>query len=70
MMNIVLDQRPSAELTDGEIVAHLFQALRAQSIKTAEQVQAACKRMFPDLPAERASQCLKQLAHAIDPARA
>lgn len=64
-MNIVIDRRPSAELTNTEVVAYLFQELRARQYRTAKQVRSAMERMFPDLPPERQSACLGQLARAL-----
>ena len=65
-MNVVHDTRPSAELSDTEVVAYLFQAIRARSLRTAAQVQQECQRLFPDLPEERQRQCYGQLAQALE----
>lgn len=64
-MNVVLDTRPSCELSDSEIVAHLFREVRGRQFKTARQVQDMCKRMFPDLGPDRTRDCLVQLANAL-----
>ena len=65
-MHVVVDRRPSTELSDMEIVAYLFQALRAQGMRTAKQVQAECQRLFPDLSDERQQACLGLLAQKLD----
>ena len=65
-MNTVFDNRPSSELSDLEIVAYLFQSLRAQDMKTAGQVQDECKRLFPDLEVERMKDCMVMLAEKLD----
>ena len=64
-MNIVLDCRPAAELSNPEIVAHLFRELRARQYRTAQQVKASLNRLFPDLPPARAAQVLCELAQAL-----
>lgn len=64
-MNIVIDRRPSAELTNTEVVAYLFQELRARQCRTARQVRSAMERMFPDLSTDRQAECLRQLATAL-----
>lgn len=64
-MQIVADTRPSGQMTNSEIIAHLFQAIRAQNMRTGAQVQQACKTMFPDLPEDRMRDCMIELAKAI-----
>lgn len=64
-MNVILDCRPAAELSNTEIVAHLFRELRARQYRTARQVKDALDRLFPDLPKERAAQCLRELAQVL-----
>jgi hypothetical protein len=64
-MNIVIDRRPAAELTDTEVVAYLFQELRASQYRALRQVRSAMVRMFPDLAPDRQSACLRQLARAL-----
>jgi hypothetical protein len=59
---IIIDQRPSSELEDIEVMAYVFQAMRAKQMKTARQVQRECARMFPDMPIDRQRDCLAQLA--------
>ena len=60
-MNIVIDARPSAELTDEEIVAYWFQTLRTETLQTGVQALRAGERLFPDLAPERRAACLKRL---------
>lgn len=64
-MQIVVDQRPSSELSDHEIVAYLFQSLRVNEMKRASQVKNECERLFPDLPADRKRDCLVLLAQKL-----
>lgn len=65
-MEVVADSRPSQDLSDTEIVAYLFQAIRVRQLRTAKQVQDLCKTMFPDLEPDRSRDCLGQLAKAMD----
>ena len=65
-MDIVVDQRSSQDLSDSEIVAYLFQAIRVRQLRTAKQVQDLCKGLFPDLSDDRTRDCLLQLAQAMD----
>lgn len=65
MINIVPDTRPSSELSNAEMVAYLFQALRAQGMKTAKQVHAECERLFPDIDPGRRQECMVQLAKCL-----
>lgn len=69
-MHIVVDQRPSAELSDIEVVAYLFQSVRAQGMRTAKQVQDECVRLFPDMAPERQRDCLQILAGKLNNALA
>lgn len=64
-MQVVADHRPSHELSDSEILAHLFQRIRVEGMTRAKQVQDECDRLFPDLGAERKRQCLAQLARRL-----
>lgn len=65
-MQVVVDRRPSAQLTDMEVVAYLFQSVRALGMRTAQQVQAECQRLFPDMEESRQSECLGLLAEKLD----
>lgn len=65
-MQIVVDQRPASELSDIEIVAYLFQSVRAQGMRTAKQVQDECTRLFPDISPERQRDCLQILAGKLN----
>lgn len=64
-MNIVLDTRPSSELSDLEVCAYLIKAIRSQGLRTGRQVRAAYKRMFPDMPKERRGPHFRQLAEML-----
>lgn len=65
-MNVVVDTRPSAELSDEEVVAYLFQEVRARGMRNTDQVKRACERMFPDMPEERRRACYGRLAQALE----
>lgn len=66
-MHVVYDTRPVADLTDPEVVVHLVKAIRAEELKTVDQVREACGRLFPDLPPERERVCLGMLARSLTP---
>ena len=65
--HVVLDRRPSSELSDEEVVAYLFQAARVEAMTTVAQLRAACDRMFPDLPDQRQHDCLVALGTRLRP---
>lgn len=65
-MHVAADPRPSSDLSDSEIVAYLFRAIRAQDLRTGAQVLEACAQMFPDLPGDRRQACFGQLAVALE----
>lgn len=65
-MNLVTDSRPSDALSNAEVVMYLFQAIRAQELKTVNQVREECARQFPDMTPDRQSQCLSDLARAMN----
>ena len=64
-MHITVDTRPSVELSDVEVVAYLFQSLRAQQFHTVEQVRTDIQRQFPDMPDDRRQRCLGRLAREM-----
>lgn len=64
-MNTLPDTRPSSELSNLEIVAYLFRAVRDQQLRSAEQVQKKCWAPFPDLDSDRQRECLLDLANLL-----
>ena len=64
-MHITVDTRPSVELSDVEVVAYLFQSLRAQQFHTVEQVRTDIQRQFQDMPDDRRQRCLGRLAREM-----
>lgn len=67
MIQIVRDERPSAELTDIEIQAYLLREIRANNLGTANAVRQACREMFPDISPDREQAVLTDLANRLRP---
>lgn len=65
-MHLVHDTRPSADLSDPEVVAYLFQAARAKNLRTLDQLKQESERLFPDMSEERRKACFIQLGRALD----
>ncbi len=61
-MNLVLDTRPSTDLSDSEVQAYLFQLLRSGAVRTREAFLREATGMFPDMPVERLNVCSATLA--------
>lgn len=51
-----------APLSDSEIVAETFQAIRVRELKTVDEVKAVMLERFPDIDDERRQACLVKLA--------
>jgi hypothetical protein len=64
-VHIVIDTRPSSELSDVEVVAYLFKSLRANGFQKVEQVRKDLASKFPDMPEERQRRCLGRLARVM-----
>ena len=64
-MHAVVDCRPTAELSDIEVVAYLVREIRNRNLKAGAQVSAACDLLFPDMPHERKLSCIEQLANRL-----
>lgn len=64
-MNVVLDTRPATDLSDLEVCAYLVRAIRAQGLRTVDDVRQAYGRLFPDMPPERVNPHLQRLAEVL-----
>ena len=53
------------ELSDEEIVAETFQAIRVHDLKRAEQVKSLMTELFPEISQERRDTCLVKLATIV-----
>lgn len=56
--------RPAA-LSDSEIIAETFQAIRVQEFKNVDQVKQLMKERFPDVSETRRHECLVKLANLL-----
>lgn len=65
-MNVVLDTRPSAEVSDVEIVAHVVRLCRAARPGVqAKEVFSQVEADFPDAPASRLRACIADAAQRL-----
>lgn len=61
-MNAVSKQAPIEEVSDIEVVADIFQVVRAREIKNVEGVKEVFQELFPGMTQDRQERCLGKLA--------
>lgn len=59
-----------APLSNTEIVAHTFQAIRVRELKRVSQVKEVMAELFPEIDEVRRQQCLVELANVLCSANA
>lgn len=64
-MNTVPKTNPSTEVSDSEVLADIFQAIRVREISNVPAVKELFVELFPDMPAERQEHCLVKLANML-----
>jgi hypothetical protein len=60
----------TAELSNSEIVAETFQAIRVRELTRVGQVRDVMAELFPQIDAERRQECLVELANVLCSANA